>query len=63
VRLTAKFAERIDDVDLGGCAVGDVLDLQPLEARLLIAEKWAVPDPGGSAQPRRRPAEDELEAS
>jgi hypothetical protein len=44
VRLTRKHAERIDDVDLQGYEVGDVLDLDPREAKLLIAERWAVPE-------------------
>jgi hypothetical protein len=42
VRLTRKLAECIDGVDLAGCRVGDVLDLSVTDARLLLAEKWAV---------------------
>jgi hypothetical protein len=42
VRLTKKLAERIDGVYLGDRHVGDVLDLRPEEARLLIAEQWAT---------------------
>jgi hypothetical protein len=42
VRLTRKLAERIDGVDLSGRRVGDVLDLDPVEARLLVAETWAT---------------------
>jgi hypothetical protein len=42
VRLTKKLAERIDDVNLEGASVGDVLDLGEREARLLIAEDWAT---------------------
>ena len=41
VRLTRKLAERIDGVDLADFRVGDVLDLPPAEARLVIAEQWA----------------------
>ena len=44
VRLTKKLAEKIDDVDLRGHAPGDVFDLKPSEARLLIAEGWAHQD-------------------
>jgi hypothetical protein len=42
VRLTRKFAERLDGVDLSGRHVGDQLDLSPAEARLLVAERWAI---------------------
>jgi hypothetical protein len=44
VWLTRKYAERIDDVDLSGRKVGDVLDLPPRDAALLMAEQWALPD-------------------
>jgi hypothetical protein len=54
VRLTRKFADQIDGVDLEGCEVGDLLDLPPAEARLLLAEEWAVPDPESSERPRQR---------
>jgi len=43
VRLVKKFAEMIDDIDLSTSQPGDVLDLKRSEARLLIAEGWAVP--------------------
>ena len=41
VRLTHKYAEMIDDVDLSGCQVGDTLQLRAQDASLLIAEGWA----------------------
>jgi len=44
VRLTKKLAERIDGVYVGDRNVGDVLDLKPEQARLLIAEQWATPE-------------------
>jgi hypothetical protein len=44
VRLTRKLADRIDGVELDGCRVGDVLDVPPHDARLLIAERWATPE-------------------
>lgn len=44
VLLTRKYAEVIDDVDLKGHGVGDVLDLSEKEAHLLVAESWAMPD-------------------
>lgn len=53
VRLTRKFADQIDGVDLEGFRVGDVLDLPPLQARLLLAEEWAVPERRASARPRQ----------
>ena len=54
VRLTRKYADRIDGIDLEGCQVGDVLDLPPSDARLLLAEEWAVPESRASARPCRR---------
>jgi len=42
VRLTKKLANRIDGVDLCAHRVGDIMDLPPQEARLLLAEDWAV---------------------
>jgi len=43
VRLIKKFAEMIDGIDLSGRCVGDLFNLKAKEARLLIAEQWAVP--------------------
>ena len=48
VRLIRKLAEYIDGVDLSRSRTGDILDLSPYEARLLIAERWAVRDTGPS---------------
>lgn len=42
IRLIKKFAERIDGVDLHRHFVGDLLDLEPSAARLLIAEGWGL---------------------
>ena len=42
VRLIRKFAEVIDDIDISHCRVGDVLELSLDDARILIAEGWAV---------------------
>jgi hypothetical protein len=44
VLLTRKLAPRLDGVDLSSHEVGDVFDLPPEEARLVIAEAWAIPD-------------------
>jgi hypothetical protein len=44
VLLTKKLAEFIDGVDLSSRHVGEILDVSPVEARLLVAEQWAIPD-------------------
>ena len=43
VRLTRKYAERLNGVNLAGHDVGDRLPLSSREAGLLIAEGWAAP--------------------
>jgi hypothetical protein len=43
VRLTKKFANMIDGVDLSRYMVGQTMRVPPAEARLLIAEGWAEP--------------------
>jgi hypothetical protein len=45
VRLTRKYAEMIDGVDLTEASVGDELTLSPRDADVLIAEGWAEPAP------------------
>ena len=40
VRLTAKLAERVNDVDLSLYKEGDVIDLPERQARMLIAANW-----------------------
>src|SRR5687768_7800106 len=44
VVLVKKYAEQINGVDLTGHRAGDILDLPPPKARLLVAEEWAMPD-------------------
>jgi len=44
VLLTCKLAEEIDGVDLSRNSVGEVVDLPPTEAQLLVAEGWATPE-------------------
>lgn len=44
VVLTRKLADSMDGVDVAAFRVGDVLDLAPSEARLLVAEQWATPE-------------------
>ena len=41
VRLTRKYADMIDGVDLTEANVGDELNLTPREADVLVAEGWA----------------------
>jgi hypothetical protein len=63
VRLTHKYAEMIDGIDLSRREVGERLPLPSRDARVLIAEGWAEPvaaeeqrDPEGHEQyrgPRR----------
>ena len=55
VRLTRKFAEMIDGIDLSGVRAGDVLELTEEEARLLIAEGWALAVDGSASADDRRP--------
>jgi hypothetical protein len=45
VRITRKFAEWIDGVDLSHHRVGDVMEVTRHEAELLVAEDWAVQVP------------------
>lgn len=45
IRLVKKLAEVMDGVNLNGYSEGDLLDVEPFGARLLIAEGWAVPEP------------------
>lgn len=43
VRLTRKYAAMIDGVDLEDVSVGDLFELSPHDADMLIAEGWAEP--------------------
>ena len=52
VRLTRKLADVLDGIDLANSHVGDVLLLARADARLLMAEGWAVP--AARAPARRR---------
>jgi hypothetical protein len=40
VRLIVKLAEAVNGVDLSHCHEGDVIELSPREAAMLIAEGW-----------------------
>jgi hypothetical protein len=58
VRLTRKLARYVDGIDLSSHEVGDVFDLPPEQARLVIAENWAIPErrtsDNSSSEHRRR---------
>jgi len=41
IRLTHKFAELINGIDLSKFHAGDTVALSPVDARLLMAEGWA----------------------
>lgn len=51
VRLTRKLAARIDEIDLTNRSVGEVFELPPAEAWLLIAEEWAIVERRASERP------------
>jgi hypothetical protein len=65
VRLTRKHAGRIDGIDLSDHEVGDIIDLSPDEARLIVAEEWAHLDRRifVTATQHERRAEDQQPAS
>jgi hypothetical protein len=44
VRITRKFAQFIDGIDLSRVKAGDMLDLSEKEVRVLLAEGWAERD-------------------
>jgi hypothetical protein len=63
VRLTRKFANLIDGVDLSHRHAGDELELSDRDARLLILEGWAsaadlspkhAPERSSAKKPRAR---------
>ena len=56
VRLTRKLADRIDGVDLTSHSVGDVFEVAPHAAQLLITEGWAVPFENETSTVETRPA-------
>jgi hypothetical protein len=43
VRVIRKLADSVDGVDLSRYREGDVVDLAERDARLIVAEEWAVP--------------------
>lgn len=45
VRLVRKFANALNGIDLSKVSVGDVINLLPHQAAMLVAEGWAVDAP------------------
>jgi hypothetical protein len=43
IRLTRKLSQLPNGVDISRRSVGDVIDLPPRDAELLLAEGWAIP--------------------
>jgi hypothetical protein len=44
VRLLKKLAPQVDGIDLRGYKEGEVFELPPNDASLLVAERWAIPE-------------------
>jgi hypothetical protein len=42
IQLVRKLANHLDGIDVTAYQQGDVMDLPPREAELLIAERWAI---------------------
>ena len=57
VRLTRKYADAIDGIDLSQNKVGDLLSLSQEDARTLIAEGWAAPHDGARGEGKKNPQE------
>jgi hypothetical protein len=53
VRLVRKLADELDGIDVTRWDEGDVIELSRAEARLLIAEGWALPFRGPRDEVRR----------
>ena len=60
VRLVRKLADCLDGIDVTDYEVGDLLDLSPAEAILLVAEGWAAPEDSDGAKGRGGSRADEL---
>jgi hypothetical protein len=56
IRLTRKFAERIDGIDLSQRRTGEIMDVSSRDARLLMAEGWASADDAPVKEKRPRAA-------
>ena len=56
VRLTRKFANMINGIDLSRVRAGDEIEVSSREADMLIAEGWAAPVERANDKPSRRPS-------
>jgi hypothetical protein len=54
VRLTRKFAQIINGIDLSRAKAGEELDLSARDAQVLIAEGWAALIDKANDKPARR---------
>jgi len=45
IKIVRKFANVLNGVDLSNIGVGDVVDLMPYQAKMLILEGWAEEAP------------------
>jgi hypothetical protein len=56
VKLIRKFANALNGVDLTRVRVGDIMELKPYQAALLIHEGWAEPleEQSGSASDQQK---------
>ena len=57
VRLTRKFAQSLNGIDLSQVKAGDEIEVCLRDAEMLIAEGWAAPIAEANDRPaqRRRP--------
>ena len=51
--MVRKLAEEIDGVDLRGHHVDEVFEASPKDARLLMAEEWAIAERRSADLPHR----------
>jgi hypothetical protein len=56
VRLTCKFAQCLNGIDLSQVSAGDEIEVSTRDAEMLIAEGWAAPvaEADDRPPPRRR---------
>jgi len=55
IRLTRKFANLINGIDLSDCLPGDDLDVSKRDGDILVAEGWAqVADDSATPTPKRK---------
>ena len=50
IKLVRKFANSLNGIDLTRVTVGDIVELKPQQAVLLIREGWAEPARGAFQQ-------------